>query len=138
MTSTVSAQGLGAYVGYDSESEHGLVGIQGHIPITIGKLPKTTITPQIEVLTTSDIFVINGGASMRFHPWWKVDATISPYFGAGLLLGYDDWTEEVNFAGQAIAGLEFPLGKFSPFAHVEFAFGDFDIVAFIGGAQYNF
>lgn len=134
----VSAQGLGAYVGYDSESEEGLVGVHGHIPIAIGKVPKTTITAQVEVLTASEIFVINGGASVRFHPWWKQETKISPYFGAGLLLGYDDWSEEVNFAGQAVAGLEFPMGKISPFTQVEFAFGDFDITAFIGGIQLNF
>jgi hypothetical protein len=133
-----SAQGIGVYAGYDSESEEGLVGINGHIPIAIGRLPKTTISPQIEVLTNTDVLVINAGASIRFHPWWKEDGGISPYFGAGLLLGYDDYTEDTNFAGQAIAGLEFPLGRLSPFTHVEFAFGDFDITAFIGGIQYNF
>lgn len=133
-----SGQGLGAYAGYDSESEEGLLGIVAHIPIRIGRIPKTTISPQVEVLTTTDIFVINAGASIRFHPWWKEEAKVSPYFGAGALIGYDDVSEETNFAGQAIAGLEFPMGKISPFAHVEFAFGDFDITAFIGGIQLNF
>jgi uncharacterized membrane protein len=138
MASSAHAQAIGVYAGYDSESEEGLVGINGHIPITIGKVPKTTISPQVEVLTNTDILVINAGASIRFHPWYKENAGISPYFGAGLLLGYDDYTEETNFAGQAIAGLEFPMGKVSPFTHVEFAFGDFDIVAFVGGIQLNF
>ncbi len=133
-----SAQGIGVHAGYDSESEEGLVGVTGHIPISIPKVPKTTISPQVEVLTNFDILVINAGASIRFHPWWKERGGISPYFGGGALLGYNDFTEETNFAGQAIAGLEFPLGTFSPFAHVEWAFGDFDIVAFIGGIQWNF
>ncbi len=131
-------QGIGGHVGYDFESEHGLLGLTAHFPITVGSVPKTTISPQVEVLTTTAILVVNAGASIRFHPWWRADAGISPYFGAGLLLGYNDFTEETEVAGQAIAGLEFPMGTISPFAQIEFAFGGFDVTAFIGGLQLNF
>ena len=138
VTRPAAAQGVGVYGGWDFESERGVLGANLHFPLTIGSVPKTTISPQFEILTTTDILVINAGASIRFHPWFKADSKISPYFGPGLLLGYNDFTGDTEVAGQAIAGLEFPLSKLAPFVHWEFAFGGFDITAIVAGIQFNF
>ena len=136
----LSAQGFGVHVGYDSESEEELVGITGHIPISIGKVPKTTLSPSLEIFLTDfdNIFVAQVGLSVRFHPWAKPESKVSPYFGPGLLLLYDDFTEEVQGDGLAIAGLEFPVSTAAPFVHVQFGFGDFDQSALVVGLNFNF
>jgi hypothetical protein len=130
--------GLGAHIGYDMESEEALAGVDVQIPLKISGVPKTVIAPALEVLLTSAITVIYANTSVRFFPWSGKMSKVDPYFGPGLALAYDDFSEEVSISFHAVAGLAFALSSGAPFVQAQFSFGDFDQTALVAGWMFSF
>ena len=130
--------GFGAHIGYDMESEEALAGVDVQIPLKIGGVPKTVISPVLEVLLTSDITVIYANTSMRFFPWSGKMSQVDPYFGPGLALAYDDFSEEVSISFHAVAGLAFALSSGAPFVQAQVSFGEFDQTALVVGWMFSF
>lgn len=132
------AQGFGAHIGYDFETEYMIAGVDGQVPIRIGGVPKTVIAGQIEAALTSDITIIYFNPSIRFFPFPNTGSKASPYFGGGLGLAYDDFSEEVSVSPHLIAGLEFELDAGRPFAQLQASFGEFDQTELLVGWLFGF
>lgn len=135
---SAAAQGFGAHWGYDFETEYLLAGLDGQFDIRIGGVPKTVIAGQLQVALTDDITLIYLNPSIRFFPFTRPGTKADPYFGGGLGLAYDDFSEEVSVSPHLVAGLEFPLRSGRPFAQLQASFGEFDQTALIVGWLFSF